>query len=58
MSKTNEPAMVIATKEEAKWIGVKEGAEERILNQTIGIEIDRKVVLLAELKIKEIQNAP
>jgi hypothetical protein len=58
MSKTNEPAMVIATKEEAKWIGVKEGAEERILNQTIGIEIDREVVLLAELKIKEIQNAP
>jgi hypothetical protein len=57
MSKTNEPAMVIATKEEAKWIGVKEGAEERILNQTIGIEIDREVVLLAELKIKEIQNA-
>ena len=57
MSKTNEPAMVIATKEEAKWIGVKEGAEERILNQTIGIEIDREVVLLAELKIKEIQDA-
>ena len=58
MSKTNKPSMVIATKEEAKWIGVKEGAEERILNQTIGIEIDREVVLLAELKIKEIQNAP
>jgi len=50
-----EIEVVVGTKEEALWQNIKDQAEQRILNSIAGIEIDRKIVELAEVKLKDLK---